>query len=193
MFVSGELDGEPIHVLVNHWPSRSGGESTTAPMRNHAASLCKNIVDSLTAIDPNAKVIVMGDLNDDPVSPSVKKVLKAKSKKETVKKGEMFNPMYAYFKKGIGTNAYRDAWSNFDQLIFTKGLLDDENGFRFLAAKIFRKPYMLQKTGQYKGYPKRAYSFSVYAGGYSDHFPVYSILVKPTGDSNSDSKEPNSK
>ena len=178
LFVSGIMEGERLHILVNHWPSRSGGESRSAPKRNHAASICRSVIDSLQAEDPDAKIIVLGDLNDDPSNNSVKKILNAKLKKDNLKKGELYNPMYAFYKKGIGTNAYRDAWNNFDQLIFSQGLLNDNDGFKFLTAKIFKEKFMLQKTGQFKGYPKRTYGFGVYMGGYSDHFPVYSILIK---------------
>lgn len=179
LYVSGLLDGEPIHVMVNHWPSRRGGEAATAPYRNAAALVCKNIKDSLLTIDPNAKVIVMGDLNDDPNSPSVKKVLDAKAKKEDVRPGGFFNPMYAYFKEGLGTMAYQDAWSLFDQIIISEGLLNEKQaGYRFHKAQVHNKPYLIQKTGQYKGYPFRTFDFDNYIGGYSDHFPVYLYLVK---------------
>ncbi|MCF8244098.1 MAG: endonuclease/exonuclease/phosphatase family protein [Saprospiraceae bacterium] len=179
LYVSGLLDGEPLHVLVNHWPSRRGGEAVTRPMRNAAALVCKTVKDSLLALDPNAKVIVMGDLNDDPNSPSVKKVLEASSDISKVKKGGFFNPMEAFFKQGIGTMAYQDAWSLFDQLIISQGLLKErQDGYRYLKAQVYNKPYLIQKTGQYKGYPFRTFDFDNYIGGYSDHFPVYLFLVK---------------
>jgi len=109
LYVAGEFDGEPIHLLVNHWPSRRGGEAASAPLRNAGAAVCKKICDSLTQINPYAKVMIMGDLNDDPASSSVKKVLQAKRKKTQVADRGLYNPMYDYYKKGIGTLAYRDA------------------------------------------------------------------------------------
>jgi hypothetical protein len=83
------LDGDQIFVLVNHWPSRRGGEAATAHLRNAGADICKAVSDSLNQVHPDAKVIVMGDLNDDPTSPSIKKHLGAqKSKKKVKKDGE---------------------------------------------------------------------------------------------------------
>ncbi|HMP12372.1 MAG TPA: endonuclease/exonuclease/phosphatase family protein [Saprospiraceae bacterium] len=179
LFVSGLFDGEPLHVLVNHWPSRRGGEAATQPLRNYAASLCKAIADSLIQADPNAKIIIMGDLNDDPSSPSVRQVLNAKQKKEQVKPGGMFNPMYDFYKKGIGTLAYQDAWSLFDQLILSYGLVNPSaGGYQFYQANVHNKPYMTQQTGHFKGYPFRCYVGATYTGGYSDHFPVYLYLIK---------------
>ena len=85
LLVSGYLDGDLIHVIVNHWPSRSGGEARSRYKREKAAELNKKIIDSLFDIDPYAKIITMGDLNDDPDNISVKKILAAKSEKEDVK------------------------------------------------------------------------------------------------------------
>jgi predicted extracellular nuclease len=179
LFVSGLFDGEPLHVLVNHWPSRSGGEKATQPYRNAAAMLCKKVVDSLQAQDPNAKVLIMGDLNDDPVSPSVKEVLNAKRDLADVRVGAMYNTMYDYYKKGIGTLAYQDAWSLFDQIILSSGLANPQAlGYHFFQAKVFNAPYLTQTSGQYKGYPFRTFSGNEFIDGYSDHFPVCIYVVK---------------
>jgi hypothetical protein len=183
LHVTGLYDGEPLHVLVNHWPSRRGGEAATQPYRNAAALACKQVLDSLSADNPNAKVIIMGDLNDDPISPSVRQVLGAVRNKEQTKPGGLFNPMFDYYKKGIGTLAYRDAWSLFDQIILSYGLVNPKaGGFQYYKTRIFNEPYMVQKSGHFKGYPFRTYAGSEYLGGYSDHFPVYVVLVKAVGD-----------
>jgi len=180
LFVSGLYDGEPLHIMVNHWPSRRGGEAATAPYRNAAALICKTVADSLMQADPNAKVIIMGDLNDDPISPSVKKVLDVSFKKEDTKKGGLFNPMYDFFKRGLGTLAYQDAWNLFDQIILSKGLVNEKaGGFQFYSARVFNENYLFQKSGQYRGYPHRTFSGDTYIGGYSDHLPVFVYLVKP--------------
>lgn len=179
LYVSGQFDGEPLHLLVNHWPSRRGGEKATQPLRNAAAHLCKKVIDSLIQQNPMAKVLVMGDLNDDPVSPSVKEVLQGKRALEEVARGEMFNPMYQFFKKGIGTLAYRDAWSLFDQIIITEGLArPHEKGYYYYQARIFNPPFMSQSSGPFKGYPLRTFAGNEFLDGYSDHFPVYVYLVR---------------
>ncbi|MBM3436775.1 MAG: endonuclease/exonuclease/phosphatase family protein, partial [Bacteroidetes bacterium] len=125
LVVSGLLDGEMIHVIVNHWPSRRGGERASRPNRNAAGDLSRHIVDSLLAIEKNAKIFVMGDLNDDPINPSVKDHLRAKGKKEVLVPGDLFNPMFKMYKDGIGSLAYRDTWNLFDQIIISQGLLGD--------------------------------------------------------------------
>lgn len=179
LLVSGKLEGELIHVIVNHWPSRRGGEARSRPKRVAAAKLNKRIIDSLQAINPYAKIFTMGDLNDDPTNASVKKVLKAKKDKEDVELKGIYNPMESFFKKGLGSNAYRDAWSLFDQILITKPLLEkDYSSFRFYKAGIFNAHYLTNKKGRYKGYPLRSFADGGFTNGFSDHFPVYVHVIK---------------
>jgi len=179
LHVHGLLDGEPIHFLVNHWPSRRGGEQTSAYLRNHAATTARNLIDKLETEDPKAKVVLMGDLNDHPNNDSVKKHLRAEGKKKKVSDGEMYNPMYSFFKRGNGTTAWRDSWGLFDQIVITPSLLEaQEDQFTFFKAEVFNKGFLIQKTGRYKGYPYRTFSGGQYIGGFSDHLPVLIYLVK---------------
>jgi hypothetical protein len=179
LYVYGIYDGEPLSVFVNHWPSRRGGEEASAPSRALAAGVAKHKIDSILMIDPNAKYIVMGDLNDDPVSPSVAKVLGSKGDPEKVKPGGLYNPWVKFYKQGIGTLAYGDSWNLFDQIMVSHAFLDkSQNGFFFKQAFIFKKEFMLQQSGRYKGYPLRTFDGNVYMQGYSDHFPTYIEFLK---------------
>ncbi len=179
LWVEGIMNGETFHVFVNHWPSRRGGEEATAPLRDMAALICKTKVDSIYKSNPNCKIIVMGDLNDDPVSNSVKNILNAKGKIAEVPKGGLFNPFYEYYKKGLGTMAFRDAWGLFDQIIVSHSFIDkNQNGLFFFKANVFHEDFMVQKSGPFKGYPSRTFSGSEYNGGFSDHYPTYISLLK---------------
>ena len=130
-------------------------------------------------IDPNTKVVLMGDLNDDPTSPSVTQVLGAKLKVQDVKDGGLYNPWNDYLSKGIGTLAYQDSWNLFDQIMLSSGFLKRETfGFFFKKAHIFNRNFMVTKTGRFKGYPMRTYDGVIYNGGYSDHFPTYCVMLK---------------
>jgi hypothetical protein len=179
LVVSGIFDGEPMHFIVNHWPSRSSGELPTKPRRNAAADLTRHLVDSLLAIDRNAKIFIMGDMNDDPSDESLRKHLMAAPEAEKLKQGELFNCMYPLFKKGIGSLYYRDGLNLFDQIITTPSLLGkDYSTYKFIKAQVFNSQFLVQKDGQYKGYPLRTYVGTVFQGGFSDHFPVYVLIVK---------------
>jgi len=179
LVVTGELNGEEINVIVNHWPSRYGGEKRSRPLRNAAADLCRSLADSILTANPKAKIVMMGDLNDEPNNISLLKHLRANGDRANLKKGDFYNPMYKKFTKGNGTTAYRDAWSLFDQIIINQNLLSkDKSSFVFWKAKIFKPDFMLQKEGRFKGYPKRTFSFGTFINGYSDHFPVYLLLIR---------------
>lgn len=179
LWVKGKLDGETVHVFVNHWPSRLGGEARTAPARAAAAMVDKKFMDSVLKQDPNAKVIIMGDLNDDPISPSLTKVLNAKAYPEDVKPGGLYNPWIVMYRNGIGTLAYQDAWGLFDQIIISYPWLNKEqNGFFYSKQFIFNKEFMIENIGRYKGYPMRTWDGNTYRGGYSDHFPTYIVMLK---------------
>ena len=179
LVVSGIFDGEPMHFIVNHWPSRSGGELASRPRRNAAAALTRRLVDSLMQIDSEAKVFVMGDLNDDPTNESLRKYLRASGNEDKLKDGELYNTMFPLFRKGVGSLYYRDGVNLFDQIIITPALLGkDYSSYKFLLARVFNASFLLQKDGQYKGYPLRSFVGTVWQGGFSDHFPVYVIIVR---------------
>ncbi|ANH83435.1 endonuclease/exonuclease/phosphatase [Niabella ginsenosidivorans] len=179
LWVTGLLDGERVHLFINHWPSRYGGAKKSEPGRMAAAATVRKFIDTLISHDPMAKIIVMGDLNDDPVNNSVVKGIKATADSTNISMGMLYNPWVGLYKKGQGSLAYQNAWSLFDQILLSEGFLDkQQSGFFFYRNAIFKKDFMVENTGPYKGYPMRFYGGDVYRGGYSDHFPVYIILLK---------------
>ncbi|MGB7787110.1 MAG: endonuclease/exonuclease/phosphatase family protein [Salinimicrobium sp.] len=179
LVVSGLLDGEQISVIVNHWPSRSGGEKLSSPKREKAALLNRQIIDSLQRKDPYAKIISMGDFNDDPYNKSISKILGAKAQKELTGMRDMYNPMAALSEKGIGSLAYADGWNLFDQIMLSKPLLTkDFSSYSLYKAAVFNPQFLMTPTGQYKGYPFRSFGNGGFTNGYSDHFPVYILLLK---------------
>jgi hypothetical protein len=179
LLVWGKLDGELVYFLVNHWPSRRGGEARSSPKRKEAAALARHIADSLMKMDPFVKLVIMGDLNDDPTNTSITKVLNAKSSLDAVKAGDLYNPMFKLYNNGIGSYAYRDSWDLFDQTIVSYGLTScSSNSYKLSKAKIFNQQFLKQKTGTFAGYPWRTAAGGQYLAGYSDHFPVYLILER---------------
>lgn len=179
LYVTGTLFGDTVSVFVNHWPSRRGGEAASAWKRIKAASVAKSIIDEKIKANPNYKIILMGDLNDDPISPSVAKTLGALGDKDKVKKGGLFNPWMTFYKKGLGTLGYGDSWNLFDQIIISQGFLNKNvGGLQFYKAEIFKPNYLLSNFGRFKGYPHRSFSNNSWIDGYSDHLPTYIYLIK---------------
>lgn len=178
LYVYGILAGDTINVLVNHWPSRYGGEEASAPKRAIAAQVDRNIVDSLMNVNPRSKIIIMGDLNDDPTDASVAKVLGAKGDKDDVKLTDVYNPWVSFYKRGLGTLGYNDSWNLFDQIMLSGAFLQSDNGWKFYKAEIFNKDFLKEHYGRYKGYPHRSFSGTNWQNGYSDHFPTIIYLIR---------------
>lgn len=178
--VSGTLADENVAVIVCHLPSRF----SESFYRELGAEQVKAIKDSLLNDDPNCKVLVMGDMNDDPIDKSMAGILKGKANIKDVNEGDMYNPWYNILvKEGVGTLLYQGSWNLFDQILVTPNLLnkDDKKDFsslKFWKNQIFKRDYLFQTEGKYKGSPKRTTAGGVWLNGYSDHLPVVVYLVK---------------
>ena len=178
--VSGELAGEHLVVIVNHLPSRFNGSY----YREVGAAQIKALKDRVLAEDPKAKVIVMGDMNDDPTNKSMHEVLSAKEEVSMVGKDDMYNPWYDVLaKQGTGTLQYQGSWNLFDQIILSPGLINkdgkkDYTTLKFFKNEVQRMPYLFQTEGKYKGNTKRTTAGGVWLDGYSDHLPTVVYLVK---------------
>lgn len=177
--VSGILADEPVTIIVCHWPSRFSGSF----YRETAGKQVKVIKDSIMKADPNNKVIVMGDMNDDPQNRSMSEMLGARGKIKDVKKGDMFNPWWKVLDSGTGTLSYQGSWNLFDQIVLSHNLIDtketkDYRKLTYYTCQIQRRDYLLQSEGQYKGTPKRTTAGGVWLDGYSDHLPTVVYLIK---------------
>ena len=178
--VSGEIAGEHVAAIVCHWPSRAA----TSFYRESAGRQVRVVKDSLLRDDPNCKVFVMGDMNDDPTNKSMTEMLGAKGEIENVGAGEMYNPWYNILvKQCTGTLQYRGAWNLFDQIVMTPNAVDkkgvkDFSTLKFWKPQIFRRDYLFQTEGKYKGNTKRTTAGGIWLDGYSDHLPVIVYLAK---------------
>lgn len=179
LLVSGYLLGEKIHVIVNHWPSRYGGEIASRPNRVAAARLTQSIVDSIYRVEPKAKIIIMGDLNDDPMNESTAVVLNARKKPKDVQDGGLYNTMWTIHDKGVGSLAYQGQWNLFDQIIISSYLLNaPRTELSYWKSEVFNRSFLTHQDGPEKGVPYRTHSKGVWLNGYSDHFPTLIYLVK---------------
>ncbi len=182
----GKIEGEPFFFMVAHWPSRLGGKEASAFKRMAVGRQMRSIADSVLRLNPATKIVAMGDFNDDPRDESIAECLGARLKMKELKKGDFYNPFAEMHKAGLGTLAYGDAWNLFDNIVVTENLATGSSGSLRLQkaagskyyGNIFKQHYMLQKEGQYKGYPLRTYVGNNFQGGFSDHFPVYIYFAK---------------
>lgn len=174
LVVDGSLAGERLCLIVNHWPSRGSGEE----YRIHAARQVKALKDSLFREGRHLKLIVMGDLNDDPMDESLQ-VLGARKDKEQVGEQEFYNPWWKTLEDdGIGTLCYRGKWNLFDQIVLTRPLLEGQGGLLYDGNEVFRPDYLFQHDDKYEGYPLRTHGGRKWLNGYSDHLPTIVYLRK---------------
>ncbi|WP_298494482.1 endonuclease [uncultured Algibacter sp.] len=170
LLVSGILDNEKVHVIVNHWSSRREGEKETEFKRLASSEKVSEIISSIKQNEEHAKIIVIGDFNDTPQNNSLKRL---------VDEFDLFNPMETLRSFTRGSVKHRRQWFTFDQiLVSTNFFKSSKNEFEFFKANIFDEDFLKLFKGPFKGSPFRTYVGPKYKGGYSDHFPVYMILKK---------------
>jgi len=170
--------GDTLHVFVNHWPSRSGGQRQSEPGRMLAATLLREKVDSIFSRNPMAKIVVTGDMNDNPTDKSLTAGLQALNDTALAKPSALFNLSFYKMKEPVGTIKYQGKWSVFDQMIVSGGLLRGETRTDAERHRIFKAPYLFEPDTRYQGVkPFRTYSGPRYLGGYSDHLPVYLDII----------------
>jgi predicted extracellular nuclease len=177
LHVTGKIRNKTVHIFVNHWPSRIGGDEKTEPKRVLAASVLKKSVDLLLALDPKARIIIMGDMNDEPANKSLKETLGAESPDSGAK---LVNLMFPDDLAGLGSYFYSGNWNMLDNLVVSQRLIsckkfhvEDQKGF------IFRNDWMIYTSKKGDKTPNRSYVGNKYVGGVSDHFPVYfKMLVR---------------
>jgi len=170
LLVSGLLDGEKIHVIVNHWSSRREGEKETEYKRIASSDKASEVIRLIKKDDAEAKIVVIGDFNDEPFNNSIKNL---------ANNSQLYNPMGPLRSFSRGSVYHDRKWNLFDQILVSINFFKNyDNQFEFFKANIFDEEFLKQFRGRYKGSPFRTYVGKKYAGGYSDHFPVYAIFKK---------------
>ncbi|MGL5981304.1 MAG: endonuclease/exonuclease/phosphatase family protein [Phocaeicola sp.] len=182
----GKIEGDDFFFMVAHWPSRLGGKEASEDRRIAVGQQMRAIADSVSQVRPGVKIVAMGDFNDDPTDKSITEGFGAKTQIKGLNPGDYYIPFAEMLKAGHGTLAYGDAWNIFDNIIVSENLVNAGKGEVALKkaekskfyGNIFKRHYLIQKEGQFKGYPLRTYVGNNFQGGYSDHLPVYIYIGK---------------
>jgi hypothetical protein len=186
--VWGILAGEEVVVIVNHLPSRFAGSF----YREEGGRQIREVKDLILKDNPKAKIIIMGDMNDDPKNASMAVALGARQKIKDVEEGGLWNPWWDTLASGTGTLQYDGGWNLFDQIILSRSLLDpphmkkldfmpskiDCSTLKYFRHEVFRRDYLFQREGRYKGNTLRTHAGGAWLNGYSDHLPTVVYLVK---------------
>ncbi|WP_299097082.1 endonuclease [uncultured Winogradskyella sp.] len=171
LLVQGKLNNEDVHIIVNHWSSRREGEKETEHKRLAAAKVVNNVISRLKKEQTNAKIIVMGDFNDNPDNESIK-LLENES--------QLYNPFSTLLSYNKGSLNHDFQWNMFDQILISGNFFDpNDTKLKYVKAEVFNSKFLTQYHGKFKGQPFRTYVGKKYKGGYSDHFPVFVQFKTP--------------
>lgn len=183
LMVRGLLDGEMFAFFVAHLPSRTGGKG--GDLRSRGAEIIYGEAEKLTEEFPDIKIVVMGDMNDNPTDVSMVRYLRGKANINELKEGDFFSPFHAMLRAGYGSLAYQGAWNIYDLILVNRNLAQATSGLRITPivkkkyyGKVFKQPFMEQQEGQYKDQPKRTFSNGTFINGYSDHYPTFIVVSK---------------
>ncbi|MFK7810380.1 MAG: hypothetical protein AB8F74_21425 [Saprospiraceae bacterium] len=174
LHVEGVFRGQDnMHFFINHWPSRRGGLEASQPKRVYVATQLRKKTNNILTKDPNAKIVITGDFNDEPDNESVLSVLEAKPTGTKIVNNQLYNRSSTLDAKGLGTYNYKGNWNMLDQFIVSGSLVDKSSNLFVSDAQIFRPEYLIYKDKKYGDKPSRTYGGPNYYGGYSDHFPIF--------------------
>ena len=184
LVVRGLIEGEMFAFYVAHTPSRVGGKG--GDLRSRSCEQIRTDAVDLIGKYPGIKIVVMGDMNDNPADMSQVDYLHARESIDAVGDGDFFSPFISMHKAGYGTEEYRGEWNIFDIIEVNKALCTSKKkSFSIKAFEkgiyyggVFAEPYMVQQTGPYAGTPKRTFSGGKFSDGYSDHYPTYIVISK---------------
>jgi predicted extracellular nuclease len=178
LYVKGvALGKDTLHVYVNHWPSRYGGQEASEFKRLAAAHTLKTHLDSIFLVNDQASVVIMGDFNDGPTNKSISEILEA-GHPDKQPDARLINMMKS-LPESLGSHKYRGVWDYLDQFIVSNNLLQGQ-GYRVKPRQAFvvRAPFLLEEDNRYTGdFPLRSFRGPRYSGGFSDHLPIFLDII----------------
>nr|WP_262909849.1 endonuclease [Maribellus sp. CM-23] len=179
LHVAGILGGtDTVHFFMNHWPSRYGGLMETKESRKSAAELLREKANQILEQNQQAKMVIMGDFNDQPNDESLVS-LGAQTLLDEVVNDRLYNLSAEWMNRNTGTLKFQSQWFVFDQIIVSGTLLNSQKGISTIPenATIVALPFLLETDERYGGQKTfRTYNGFQYNGGFGDHLPIRLLL-----------------
>ncbi len=174
LYVKGIFLGkDTLHIFVNHWPSRRGGLKASEPKRVFVASQLKEKTSAILQKNAQAKIVIMGDFNDETDNNSLMNTLGAKTNSEVISPSNLYNCSAKLDQAGDGTYNYRGNWNMLDQFIVSGSMLNPSSNIQALPVHIYKADWLNYNDPKYGPKPSRTYGGPNYYGGYSDHYPIF--------------------
>lgn len=150
-----------LAILVNHHPSKYGGERVSAPKRRLAVERLKAAADSLVAAG-YTEIVATGDFNDTPDNPAF-----------GILSPPLVNKALPLHCRGEGTIRHQGRWEMIDMFFVTPRM--DE----YCEMETVRIPFLMTRDAMAGEKPLRTYSGPRYCGGASDHLPIVLKVCRP--------------
>ena len=186
LMVRGIIGEEMFAFYVAHLPSRGGDKPGGYQLRDRGGEIMYNHARGLMEKYPGIKIVCMGDMNDNPTDTSMAEYLHGRESLDETTPADFFSPYVRMLKSGFGSQTYRGVWNIYDLQLVNHALAHaPEGGFRIIDqdndgyyGNIFRKPFLTNPEGRYKGTPLRTFSNGEFVDGYSDHYPTYIVISR---------------
>ena len=175
LFLKTRLKDQIIYFFILHLPSKLDFELNQLK-RSILLNKIKHKVEEIKSEDLDAKIIIMGDFNDSPTADNIREILQTNAFKDSIKKTEFYNPMVGLMSYKRGSLVHKKQWMLFDQMLFSSGFFTKNSNISYQKTEIFDEPFLTVSGSKYGSFPFRTFIGTKYLGGYSDHFPVYTII-----------------
>lgn len=175
LFLETELNNNKLYLFVVHLPSKLDQEVNQVKRRILLQKI-KTKIDEILTLNSEANIMLMGDFNDTPTADNIRLELDARISPDEVKNKELYNPMVKLMSYQRGSLVHRKQWMLFDQMLISKGLLNANTNLEYVKTDIFDAAFLTTNIGKLGAFPNRTFVGTKYLGGYSDHFPVFTII-----------------
>lgn len=178
LHASGRLfTGDTLHLFVCHFSSKLRGKEAEQNRRDEALTL-RHAIDSLLSLNQN-KIIVTGDFNDQPSSPTYTSTLQSNVPNADITATKLYNlsatERHPARNPYGGTYKFDGKWEMIDHFLLSGALLLPSSSVRTSpdSFQVWAPDFLLEDDPDDLGLrPKRTYLGYQYHGGYSDHLPI---------------------
>ena len=175
LYLETILNGEKVYFFMVHLPSKLDYE-VNQEKRGILLRKIQQRVEMIRDKEIDPKIIIMGDFNDTPTAENIRIILNTKPNKEETQLNDFYNPMVGLMSYKRGSLVHHKQWMLFDQMLFSHGFLTKKSALEIVKTDIFDESFLTVNVGKLRNFPARSFVGSKYLGGYSDHFPIYTII-----------------
>ena len=175
LFLKTKLADEIVYFFILHLPSKLDLEVNQVK-RTILLQKIKAKVDEIKVNQKDPRIVIMGDFNDSPTADNIREILQTNPTKKETRISNFYNPMVSLMSYKRGSLVHKKQWMLFDQMLFSHAFIKENEVISIVKTDIFDEPFLTMNPNKYGGFPLRTFVGTKFSGGYSDHFPIYTII-----------------